>query len=113
MDSFVYVANQNMFWGTMGFTTAMAIFVGVLLYDGNLDQAKKGTWAVLSYVFMVIWLNLVRIFPITANPDYIYGKSNYGMPYAGIVTIIYITIAWLIGIGIGVNLFKHKHYKLN
>lgn len=112
MDSFVYVANQNMFWGTMGFTTAMAMFIGVLLYDGNLDQAKKGIWAVLSYVFMLVWLNMVRIFPITASPNYVYHENNYGMAYAGIATITYITIAWLLGILIGVRLFKHKHYEI-
>lgn len=113
MDSLKYVMNQNMFWATMGFTTGMAMFVGVLLYDGNLDQAKKGIWAIFSYAFMIVWLNFIRIFPITSASNFVNDMDHSGMAYAGVATIFYITIAWLIGIFIGVNLFKHKNYKLN
>ena len=105
--------NQNMFWGTMGFTTSIALFIGVLLYDGHIDQAKKGVWAVLSYAFMITWLNVIRIFPITSAPNFVNDIGHPGVAYAGVATTFYITIAWLMGIFIGVNLFKIKNYKLH
>lgn len=109
VDSLVFVANQNMFWGSMGFTTAIAILVGVLLYDGNTDQAKKGTLAVLSYGAMILWTTFVRVFPNALDRNFIYSD---GRAFATIVTIFYITIFWLLGIYIGVKLFKIKKFRL-
>lgn len=104
--SFLYVMNQNMFWGSMGFTTAIAMFVGVMMFDGNMEQTKKGTVAVLSYAGMILWTTTVRILPNAIDRGFIY---NDGRPFAGIATIIYLTLAWLLGIVIGVNIFRVRH----
>ena len=106
-DSFIYVAHQNMFWGSMGFTTAIAMFIGVILYDGNIEESKKGSISVLSYAAMIFWTTMVRI-----NPPPLESQTHKGMVYAGIATVIYLTIFWLAGIMIGVNFFKHKKFKL-
>lgn len=108
LDSLIYVANQNMFWGAMGFTTAMAMFIGVILYDGNVNESRKGIVAVLIYAGMILWTTSIRVIPNAVNRNFIY--SN-GRPFATIATVIYITIAWVIGIYIGVNFFKHKKFK--
>ena len=115
IDSLIYVMNQPLFWASMGFTTSIAMFIGVLLYDGNTKDAYKGIISVGSYAVMLIWTTSFRIFPIIADKDYysLYVNTNrFGMAFAGIATITYITLFWLLGIFIGVQLFKYKHYKL-
>lgn len=105
--SLIYVANQNMFFGSMGFTTGMGMLVGVLLYDGNLKNARKGVVAVLTYVIMLLWTTAVRILPNAIRLGFHY---HDGRPFAGIATTIYITIAWMLGVWIGVRLFKHHKF---
>lgn len=103
-----FVANQNMFWGSMGFTTSIAILVGVLLYDGNTEQAKKGTLSVLSYGAMILWTTAVRVIPNAIEHNFTYSD---GRPFATLVTILYITIFWILGVSIGVHLFKIKKFR--
>lgn len=95
-----------MFWGSMGFTTAMAMFVGVMMFDGNMEQTKKGTIAVLSYAGMILWTTTIRILPNAIDRGFIYAD---GRPFAGIATIIFLTLAWLLGILIGVNIFRLRN----
>ena len=107
LQSLEYVYNQNMFWGSMGFTVAISLFVGVMLYDGNIEKTKKGTVATLSYTFMLIFTTIARITPLAIEKNFIF--SN-GQPLAGIATIIYITAFWVLGVVIGVNIFKLKRF---
>lgn len=108
MKSMEYVANQNLFWGSMGFTVAIAIFVGAMLFDGNIEQSKKGMVAVGTYAFMLVWTTGVRILPNAIERDFVY---NDGRALASIATIVYITLFWMIGVMIGVNIFKLKKYR--
>ena len=105
LDSLKYVAGQNAFWESMGFTSAMATFVGVLLFNGNVDHAKRGTIAVFAYAIMLLWTTFARILPNAIERNFIYQD---GRAFASIVTIFYITVFWLFGILIGVNVFKFR-----
>ena len=108
LDSFLFVLNQNMFSASMGFTTAIGMVVGVILYDGDMDQSKKGIVSIFSYGIMIIWTSLVRILPNAVERGFVYAD---GRPFASIVTIFYITIFWTLGVQIGVRLFKHKRFR--
>jgi len=103
LDAFTYVANQPMFWGSMGFTTAIAMFVGVILYDGHIDQAQKGTLSVLSYAAMIFWTTFIRL-----RPPAVELPSHQGKVFAGLATIIYLILFWLIGVGLGVMFFHRR-----
>lgn len=103
-SAFIYVASQNLFWGSMGFTTAIAMFVGVMLFDGNMEQTKKGLVSVLSYAGMIFWTTLIRVMPISLE-----STVHTERVYAGIATVAYITFFWLLGIFIGVNIFRLRH----
>lgn len=105
VDSLKFVSEQTLFWQSMGFTSGMAIFVGVILFNGNSAQAKKGTLAILSYAAMLLWTTIMRILPSAIERNFIYTD---GRPFAGIVTIFYITIFWILGIIIGVNVFRFR-----
>lgn len=105
----IYVSSAPFFWGSMGFTTALAMFAGVLLYDGNLTQIRKGLVSVLSYASMVFWLTSTRViktistslaYPTSTHPEY---------AYAGLVSVVLITLAWVLGLIIGVTIFRIKY----
>lgn len=107
--SLMYVKDQHMFWGSMGFTTSIAMFIGVLLYDGNTKEVNKGFITIFSYASMLLWTTSIRIIPNAFERNFNYAD---GRPFATIATIFYLTIFWVLGIQVGVRLFKHKHYKL-
>lgn len=108
MDSFTYISQAPAFWGSMGFTTALGIFIGALLYDGNLNQVMKGVVAVGSHAFMIIWLNLIRINSVLPGLKE-NGHSNACMALAGTATIVAVSIAWLLGMIIGVSVIRLKY----
>lgn len=103
LNSFIFVANQNMFYLAMGLTTSIAMFVGASIYNGNFEQAKKGVFAVGSYGTMLAWTIFSRVLPNAIERNFVYSD---GRAFAGLVTIIYVTIFWMLGIGMGVTVYK-------
>ena len=100
-----YVINAPFFWGSMGFTVAIAMFAGVLLYDGQMNQVKKGAISVLSYASTIFWVTVSRILETTGSPGYKTYNPEYA--YAGIMTLVLITLSWMLGITLGVRVFKY------
>lgn len=101
--SLAYVFTQNMFLQSMGMTVAIAMFFGVIIYGGNLENNKKGILAILGYATMIGWMTFIRatatISTFPSHPERI---------YAGIATIFYITIFWLLGIVGGGIIYKMR-----
>lgn len=100
-----YVTNAPMFWGSMGFTTAIAMFIGALVYDGELEQASKGVFSVVSYVIMLLWVMISRVLSSLNTV----GLNEPAKAWAGTLTILLITIFWLIGILLGVLILRTKY----
>ena len=102
LDNIVYVIGSQYFWGSMGFTTAIAMFVGALIYDGTLNDLKKGLATLLSYVALIIFTDLSRIIPRleTISP----GHNSW--IFGGVVTLVLITLFYATGLGLGVFLFS-------
>ena len=107
-NAFLYMQNGPFFWQSFGFTIAIAMFIGAAVYDGHVDQAKKGLISVGSYAFMLLWITLARVtqtylnshgFSYTTKPEY---------ALAGVITLIFVSLAWMIGISLGVWVFKIK-----
>jgi hypothetical protein len=108
LSTLEYILGAPYFWGAMGFTTAIGMFTGALLYDGRIDQTGKGILSVLSYASMIIWMNLTRVSNILhGNLDI--GHSQIGMAFAGTATVIAVTIAWLVGMLLGVLIINIKY----
>ena len=101
-----YVVGDPYFWLAMGFTTAIGIFVGAVVYDGVLRQAKKGVIVLLSYAFILALTNFSRITPIIIRGE----ATSFEQPFAGVATILLVTIFYLIGMCLGVKTtnFAHK-----
>lgn len=106
LKSIEYATGAPYFWGSMGFTAAIAVFVGAAIYDGHLNQVKKALISVLSYAGMVVWVTSSRI----ANTLSISGKEpNPERPLGSIVALICVTASWVLGVLIGVLIFRYKY----
>jgi len=105
----IYVTNAPFFWGSMGFTVAIAMFSGVLLYDGHLNQIKKGFVSVVSYASIIFWVTISRVLQTTSNPEFMNQTVHPEYAYAGAISLIFITLSWLLGILIGVLIFRYKY----
>lgn len=104
-----YVFNGPYFWGSMGFTTAMGMFVGALLYDGNMKEANKGVLSVLSYFIMLFWVNGTRVNETTSKPTFLLETMHPEYAHAGTVTLLAVTVAWVLGVLLGVGIFTYKY----
>lgn len=94
-SSILYVMNGYLFWHTMGFTIATSIFVGAAIYDGDTSTLKKGVITIGTYAGFLLLLNAGRLLSNPANLSHI-------QRYAGTISIAFITIAYIIGLVVGV-----------
>jgi hypothetical protein len=91
-----YISQSQYFWLSMGFTTAIAMFIGVLLYDGNVKNAAKGLATVISYMTMILTTSLSRIIEMG------YAQDKGYQAFAGTATILTVTFFYLLGLLLGV-----------
>ena len=103
METVAYISSAPYFWGTMGFITSMAMFIGVILYDGKLTEVGKAMTGILTYAGMLLWVTMIRLSGVATG--------NHIQAFAGIATIIFVTIFWCIGLFLGVLLASIKGWK--
>lgn len=104
-----YVTSSPFFWGSMGFTVAIAMFAGVLIYDGHLNQVKRGLLSVMSYACLLFTVNAFRVIDTISDPSFSRSTTEPYRVYASLVTLVAVTLAWLLGLLLGVFLFRHKY----
>lgn len=105
-SAFQYVQYAPYFWGSMGFTTALAMFVGALLYNGELTQIGKGFLSILSFASMLLWVTTSRVLDSIQDSSV---SHNLTFAFAGIATILTVTLFWSLGLFIGVSIFELKY----
>jgi uncharacterized membrane protein YfcA len=99
----LYVTGDPFFWASMGFTTMVGLFIGAVIYDGQIDQIRKLVFSLLCYVALLVVVNLTR-----ALPD-IQLVTEPHKPIASAVTSIIITLFYLFGMYLGVKLVSRAH----
>lgn len=105
IEAFKYVTNDSYFWISMSITTCIGIFIGAVLYDGLLNEVKKLVFSILSYAFLILMTNVSRIMPII-NSGSVHDTKQ---PFAGTVTILFVTIFYLFGLWLGVYTVNKAH----
>lgn len=103
MEACIYILQAPFFWGTMGFITAISMFIGVMVYDGKMSEVSKGLVSVGTYALMLLWVTAIRI----SNVNW----GNNAQALAGIATIIFVTLFWSLGMFLGVMLAYVKGWK--
>jgi hypothetical protein len=92
----------------MGFTTLIGIFIGSVIYDGDMDQIKKALIALSSYCLMLVVSTLTRVLPQIPIVEPI---KTYQL-FAGVTTILIVTFFYLLGMFLGVIITKKAHEEI-
>lgn len=104
LPSALYVTSDPYFWPSMAITVIIGYLVGAVIYDGILRDVSKAIVTVFSYAFMIVSVSATRIFPQIMGPNSIIDRTK---PLAGLWTIFFVTIFYLIGMWIGVVLCRY------
>ena len=102
--SFWYVMNDPFFLPAMTFTTLIAIFVGSVVYNGEVNQVRKFILSMGGYAMMLIISNLTRVLPTIPTV-----KLGFERPLASIVTITLVSIFYAFGLALGVIITHRAH----
>lgn len=102
-----YVTSAPYFWVTMGMITGLSMFIGAIIFDGDLSIASKAMIGLGSYIFFVIQTQLVRIGNALQNN--MIRHSEPFMFYASNATLIIISLFWIFGVLLGVFISSRVH----
>ncbi len=103
-QSLLYITADPFFWPSMSFTTLIGIFVGSVVYDGDMEQIRKALITLSSYCFMLFTITATRVIPTI--PYAVHAERSF----AGIVTIVLVTIFYILGMFLGVYITRKAHH---
>lgn len=108
--SLVYISAAPYFWLSMGMSAAIAMFIGAIIYDGELEYAWKGLLSVGMYGFFLAQIIFTRV---NYNYTTILHGLTPGQAWANITTILVLSTFWIIGVmlGVFVSSFFHKNHR--
>ena len=104
--SSAYVAQAPQFWPTMGTIMAISVFIGAIIYDGQMKEATRGIITLVSYCTLLLWMTISRVLqnyrPGYNHPEFIWESAT---------SIIITSLFFIMGIILGVFVFKYKGWK--
>lgn len=101
VEAFKYIVDDPYFWPSMAFTTMVGIYVGAILYNGDVEQVRKGIIGLLSYTLLLVVTLASRVLPKLGETSLVH------QPLAGLETVLVVTAAYLVGMLVGVKTVKH------
>lgn len=102
-DCINYVTIAPYFWHTMVATTMSSIFIGAILYNGDLENLFKGMIALIPYIALLVLTTTIRLSSVEIE--------STTMAFAGLTTIAFITFFYILGLVLGVLITKLAHRK--
>ncbi len=105
IEAIKYVTTDPYFLISMAYVTMTGIFLGALLYDGLLTEAKKGLVVIGSYSLLLMSTNASRILPIIFSGE----VHDVRQPFAGIATIGFVSLFYMAGMMLGVLVTNRAH----
>jgi hypothetical protein len=109
-DTIGYVTSVPYFWLSMGLTISTAMFIGATMYNGDLRKFSKALIGILSYGFFLFAITATRLYDTGTTV----GFKSSTLAHAGIFTLAFVTVAYVLGMFIGVmvtNYAKHHSKK--
>lgn len=95
-----YVINAPFFYYGVSGTVLGGFWIGASIYEGDIKQSWKGILAVISYAAFLVVTTVPRVLSSINNSSL--SHSSPGMEYAGVITISFIAIYYLLGMLLGV-----------
>lgn len=102
-----YISSVPYFWSSMGMVVALGMFVGALLYKGNINELAKVVFVVLSYVVLILWFNISRVYFLFGIRDELDFRI---MALSSSAVILFISVFWLMGIVLGTAIIKFSKH---
>lgn len=93
---------------SMGFIVAIGMFIGAGIFDGKIEETKKGLAVTLSYGGSIIWITVMRVYYTLDSIPPGQRTGNMANAYNGISTIIFVSLFWFIGVYLGVVAYKYR-----
>lgn len=109
METILYIIRAPYFFQSFGFSIATAMFIGASIYNGDVTKLTKGIVTVVSYAFFLLLITFSRIIDVGMSEN---GFTNPIQAHAGVFTIIIMTIAYVLGMYMGVITLKITRKKL-
>lgn len=102
--SMLYVAQSDYFYQAMAAVTILAMFIGLIIYNGDLNQLKKAVLTIFTYGGMISLTNVSRIMssPLGLSRT----LMTHGQALNGTSTVIYVTFFYLLGLALGALVHK-------
>lgn len=98
-----HVTGVDYFWLSIGMSIAVAMLIGATLYNGDLKRLAKGYVTLGSYTFFLFLINAFRLIDISKKV----GIENDVYAHAGLFTLFYVSMAYFIGMFIGVSISRY------
>lgn len=110
LETSQYVVNVPYFWITMGTIVSIAMFIGALIFNSDIRALTKSLISLTIYESFLVFVQFNRI-----NNYYTFTEKNQNkyMAYAQMVTLVYITTFWVLGLIIGVIVSRIIRKKVN
>jgi len=102
-----YVIGAPYFWQSIGFITAVGMFIGAIIFDGHMKMVQKAILSTVIYASLLIFMNINRIFGYFSSPE-IYVTTH---SLASTVTTAIVTLAYSFGMVLGVWILSRKKEK--
>jgi hypothetical protein len=106
LSSINYVAGDKYFITAMSLVAMSGMYIGAIIYDGLIEEIKRVTIVILSYAVLLTITNIGRL------SAYIMDSTiDMSQPYAGTVSIFFVTIFYMAGMWLGVYIVNRAHNK--
>ena len=95
---FYYISGIPFFWASMGLITAIGIFIGSLLYNGDLKNLTKGVLTLSVYTGLLATTNINRVYIVFMTE----GITDSSKALAGTFTAVITLMFYILGMVAGV-----------
>jgi large-conductance mechanosensitive channel len=102
VETFVYISQAPFFWASMGLITGIGMFIGSIIYNGDVKAISKAIITLIVYITLLSSINFTRIYSVFCTV----GIQSSVMAFGGVLTSIVISLFYITGMFVGVVLTK-------
>jgi len=93
-----YISTAPFFWSTMGIVTGIGMFVGSIIYNGDVKGIIKAVISLLFYIALLLSTSITRIYKVYCEV----GFDSPTYAFSGMVTSIIVSLFYVTGMFAGV-----------
>jgi hypothetical protein len=107
IEVFNYISHAPFFWGSMGLVTGIGMFIGSIIYNGDVKRISKAIITLIVYITLISSMNITRIYDVYCN----IGVINPPMAFGATLTSVFVSIFYILGMFTGVTITRmvRKH----